>query len=114
MSTLESLGKLEIARGEYRDFKAKLKRTKEKLLEDRNYSKWGMTTLQTERLTSNKEASFDRNELLGMMLPKESEQEIQLKEMYALMNFHVYEELSRFSHHNPKFLSGTLMEMCKK
>jgi hypothetical protein len=49
-----------------------------------------------------------------MMLPKETEQEIQLKEYYALTNFQVYEEISRFAHHNPKFISGLLLDMSKK
>lgn len=78
-SMLDYIQKLESAREQYQQYKAKLNRTKEKLLEDRNYSKWGMSTAQTQRLAQNKDAQHDKNELMGMMLPKETETEVQLK-----------------------------------
>lgn len=72
-----------------------------------------MSTLQTEKLVQGKD-KYSREELMGMMLPKETEVETQLKEYYALLSFQSYEEISRYMHQNPKFLAGALMEMIKK
>lgn len=62
----------------------------------------------------NKDAQHDKSELMGMMLPKETETEVQLKEYYAFINFQFYEEASRWIHATPKYLSNILMEMTKK
>lgn len=56
----DTLKKVDEVKEEYSQLKAKLKKMKDKLYDDKNYSKWGLTTVQTEKLAKDKNA-FDKN-----------------------------------------------------
>lgn len=52
----DTLKRLDEAKEEYTQFKQKLRKTKDKYIEDRNYNKWGLPLVQSEKLAKDKNA----------------------------------------------------------
>ena len=49
-----------------------------------------------------------------MMLPKETDQQQQLRDNYALLNATFYEEIIRYARDNPSYLTHNLQELSRK
>ena len=69
--------------------------------------------MQSEKLAKDKNA-FMRDELMAMMLPKETEQQTQLRDYYALINATLYDEIIRYTRDNPAYLTNNLLALSKK
>lgn len=109
----DMLKKVDELREEYEQYKAKLKRNKEKLFTEKNYSKWGLNTAQLERLNQSK-GNQTKEECIAMMLPQETEMQMNMRDQYALMNAALYLEMIRYTKDNPHYLTRAILELSKK
>lgn len=72
-----------------------------------------MSADQAERLAKCGDG-VDPQELVGMMLPKETEMAVQLKEEYAKANADIREEVGRYLKDNVGYLGKAMTEMLKR
>lgn len=98
---LEGFDKLKASQQDYFEAKNSTMRKKEKLYEEGNMAKWGLSSIPAKKP--------EKAEAMKIIMPKDNEDLAKFRIRYGVRNFHLYEELNRHFLKNNIYMGSHMM-----